>query len=153
MKELMAHIVYVEKDETEGKWVKTRDRLRQNWAIFKTITMCRNYWFRYGRQATGIDERKKKKPDKMVTGVMDPEKRKRKRQEAKKLQEEKKRKLDADVDDEDGQTQLPKPKKRQEAKALRIARLIEAEPDDDFEEDDDDDEEEYVQPGPKKRRH
>ncbi|KAL2051329.1 hypothetical protein ABVK25_008381 [Lepraria finkii] len=121
MKELMVHIVYVEKDETEGKWVKTRDRLRQNWAIFKTITMCRNYWFRYGRQATGIDERKKKKPDRMVTGIMDPEKRKRKRQEAKKLQEEKKRKLDADMDDEEGQTQLPKPKKRHEAEALRTA--------------------------------
>lgn len=64
---------------TEERWKVISRRLDSRYSIDRTWTAVKNYWNRQGRRDTNIDERKVKKPHRMITGVQDPESRKRAR--------------------------------------------------------------------------
>lgn len=69
--------------KTEKRWVKAGDLLQERYGVTRTATAIKNYWNREGRNASGLDERNKKNPNKLVTGVQAPADRKAQR-EAKK---------------------------------------------------------------------
>jgi len=62
--------------KTEKRWVKVRDLLQQRYNVTRTATAVKNHWNREGRSTSGLDERNKKNPNKLITGVQDPEDRK-----------------------------------------------------------------------------
>ncbi|KAM0799372.1 hypothetical protein BDR22DRAFT_964025 [Usnea florida] len=64
---------------TEERWKVISRRLDSRYSIDRTWTAVKNYWNRQGRRDTNIDERKIKKPNRMTTGVQDPESRRRAR--------------------------------------------------------------------------
>lgn len=66
----------------EEKWLVISRRLRDLHGIDRSPAAVKNYWNRGGREQTGIDERRKTRPDKMTTSVQKPEDRRRARKEA-----------------------------------------------------------------------
>ena len=66
--------------KTEKKWEWVSDHMKSRHGIDRSAGSIKNYWNRHGRLATGLDERKTPKPNKLVTGSEDPDERKRKRQ-------------------------------------------------------------------------
>lgn len=67
---------------TENRWELFSDRLASKYSINRSGSSIKNYWNREGRAASGYDERNKKDPDHMTTGVQDSEKRKAARRAA-----------------------------------------------------------------------
>ena len=61
---------------TELRWELFSDRLAAKYSINRSASSIKNYWNREGRAASGYDERNKKDPHHMITGVQDKEKRK-----------------------------------------------------------------------------
>lgn len=72
---------------TEAKWTFIAQQLFERHGFDRTWGSIKMYWSRYGRQASGIDERRIKKPDVMVTGWYNPGARKRYRDRVKKAME------------------------------------------------------------------
>ncbi len=66
---------------TEKKWEVISDRLASMYGFIRSKTSIKNYWSRNGRLLTGVDERRKPNPEKLVTSVQDPDQRKRARQQ------------------------------------------------------------------------
>ena len=82
IKTLMLEVIQEQEvNLTEAKWNVVSERLDQRYGIKRTHTAVKNYWNRTGRAYTGIDERRNPNPDKLTTGVQDPEQRKRARQD------------------------------------------------------------------------
>ena len=107
MQELMSSNSDVSK--TEKRWIVIRDRLQERYGVDRTHTAVKNYWNREGRRTSGLDERNKPNPNKLVTGVQPPEQRKqlrlkRKAEDAKAKQDE---------TDEDSEDEIVVPGKRQ----------------------------------------
>ena len=73
MREIMGSSSDVSK--TEKRWQVVRDRLQDRYGVDRTHTAVKNYWNREGRQTSGLDERNKPNPNKLVTGVQAPEQR------------------------------------------------------------------------------
>ena len=65
---------------TEQRWIIISERLASRYSIQRTWTSVKNYWNRDGRHASGLDERKKKQPDRLKTGIQNKEQRKVARQ-------------------------------------------------------------------------
>lgn len=89
----------------EKRWNVISERLNGLYDIARSSTAVKNYWNREGRQHTGIDERRKPNPDKMITGVQNPADRRRARQEAAKMAggrrgEEKEKRDEVEEEDE-----------------------------------------------------
>ncbi len=61
--------------KTETRWQIASDRMLERFNVSRTGPMVKNYWNREGRRDSGVDERNKPDPDRMVTGVQDPGKR------------------------------------------------------------------------------
>ena len=68
---------------TEAKWDRVSFQLRERYGFERTASGIKNYWARKGRAKYDIDERRKPKPEKMVTSLQSPETRRvaRKRHE------------------------------------------------------------------------
>lgn len=68
---------------TEAKWNRVSYQLRERYGFERSASGIKNYWARKGRAKYGIDERKKPRPEKMVTSLQSPETRRvaRKRHE------------------------------------------------------------------------
>lgn len=58
---------------TEAKWNKISYQLRERYGFERSASGIKNYWARKGRAKYGIDERKKPRPEKMVTSMQSPE--------------------------------------------------------------------------------
>lgn len=89
---------------TEKKWEVISDRLAQRFNVARSKTSVKNYWSREGRLLTGLDERRKPNPEKLVTSVQNPEQRKRARQQT--ARPSKRKRTDVEEDDntsEDGE--------------------------------------------------
>ena len=65
--------------KTEKRW-QLASKMLECYNVDRTGPMVKNYWNREGRLASGIDERNKPDPSRMITGVQDPEKRRQARQ-------------------------------------------------------------------------
>lgn len=86
----------------EKRWQVISERLLGYYDVTRSSTAVKNYWNREGRQRTGIDERRKPNPDKLVTGVQHPEDRRKARQEIARMAGKGGRgKKDEDDDDDD----------------------------------------------------
>ena len=82
--ELMQEIIdEKEVHETEKKWKVISDRLFWRRGLSRPAGSIKNYWNRHLRSISNLDERVKKKPDKMITSVMTNEQRKEARQKRK----------------------------------------------------------------------
>lgn len=57
-----------EHDRTEERWKVISRRLSSRYSVNRTWTAVKNMWNRHGRNDFNIDERKVKKPDRMITG-------------------------------------------------------------------------------------
>lgn len=68
-----------ENHDTEQKWKVISDRLMARYSMDRSPLAVKNYWCRYGRSATGVDERRRPDADRMVTGYMNPAVRRRSR--------------------------------------------------------------------------
>lgn len=70
---------------TEAKWNRVSYQLRERYGFERSASGIKNYWARKGRAKYGIDERRKPRPEKMVTSLQSPETRRvaRKRHEDK----------------------------------------------------------------------
>lgn len=70
---------------TEAKWNRISYQLRERYGFERSASGIKNYWARKGRAKYGIDERRKPRPEKMVTSLQSPETRRvaRKRHEDK----------------------------------------------------------------------
>lgn len=66
---------------TEKKWEVISDRLAARNGFVRSKTSIKNYWNREGRSQTGVDERRKPNPNKMVTSLQNAEQRKRARED------------------------------------------------------------------------
>ncbi|CAD6589537.1 MAG: hypothetical protein ASARMPREDX12_004597 [Alectoria sarmentosa] len=90
---------------TEERWRLISRRLSSRHSIDRTWTAVKNYWNRHGRSETNMDERKVKKPDRMITGVQDPENRKARKMKRKEAESDNSDGLvnldDDDADDDD----------------------------------------------------
>ena len=78
----------------------------------RSWTAVKNYWNREGRQATGIDERRVAKPDRMTTGIQDPASRRKGRKR-------KRRKGGENEKDSDSESDLEAPSKHQKTETNR----------------------------------
>ena len=107
MRELMDSNSEVSK--TEKRWIVVRDRLQERYGVDRTHTAVKNYWNREGRQTSGLDERNKPNPNKLVTGVQPPEQRKQLRLKRKAEGAKAKR----DETDEDSEDEVIVSRKRQ----------------------------------------
>lgn len=58
---------------TEAKWNKVSCQLRERYGFERSALGIKNYWARKGRAKYGIDERRKPRPEKMVTSLQSPE--------------------------------------------------------------------------------
>ena len=58
---------------TEAKWDRVSFQLRERYGFERTASGIKNYWARKGRAKYDIDERRKPKPEKMVTSLQSPE--------------------------------------------------------------------------------
>lgn len=86
VKTLMLEVIQEQEvNLTEHKWNVVSERLAQRYGITRTHTAVKNYWNRTGREKTGIDERRNPNPEKLTTGVQDPEQRRKARQDASKF--------------------------------------------------------------------
>ncbi|MCJ1272470.1 hypothetical protein MMC21_000256 [Puttea exsequens] len=74
--------------DTEERWKIVSTRLKDRYDIDRKWSMVKNFWNREGRKDSGIDERRTKDPNRLVTGVQDPESRRKARAEAKQKQQE-----------------------------------------------------------------
>ena len=83
--QLMAVLVAEDSPEskTEQRWQVISTRMLAQYGVERSAGSIKNYWNRTGRQATGLDERGTKAPDRMVTGKQDAAKRKKARQNKK----------------------------------------------------------------------
>ncbi len=113
---LMHEVMLLPSDvsRTEKRWEKVRHLLLERYDISRTHTAIKNYWNREGRRDSGLDERKKPNPNKLVTGVQDPADRKALR-EAKKKAEKDAQKTDTSTrrqikgEDDDSEKEVFKP--------------------------------------------
>ena len=64
--------------KTEMRWAEV-ERLSKAHGLTRTATAIKNHWNRNGRLESGLDERNKPDPSKLVTGVQDPEARRKTR--------------------------------------------------------------------------
>lgn len=95
---------------TERKWHVISARLMQRFSVNRSPGAVKNWWNRYGRLGSGIDERNKQNPDRLVTGVQDPASRREARKAKRKARDE-----DGNEEDDDDDSQSdssPSPSKR-----------------------------------------
>ncbi|KAL8704674.1 MAG: hypothetical protein Q9201_002168 [Fulgogasparrea decipioides] len=88
--ELVIHYMLEElanKNYTETKWDNIANQLATH-GIVKTKWSIKNYWSRYGRYRSGLEERQKPKSRSMVTSKQNPEDRKRARKQKKREKEQ-----------------------------------------------------------------
>lgn len=116
--------------KTEKRWVKVGELLQQRYNVTRTATAIKNYWNREGRSTSGLDERNKKNPNKLITGVQDPEDRKALR--AAKKNQAKKAELKAEEDIEE-EVYQPTTKVTKPIKSTKRSRPFGDESDDDSE--------------------
>lgn len=92
---------------TEKKWEVISDRLAARFSFNRSNTSIKNYWNRQGRAQTGVDERRKPNPTKLVTSATTAEQRKRARQQVFRASERTKSEDyeddSSDLPDEDGE--------------------------------------------------
>ena len=72
-----------EVNHTEKRWTVISDRLASQFNSIRTKTAVKNYWNREGRQKSGLEERKKARSNRLVTGVQSAASRKATRQKKK----------------------------------------------------------------------
>lgn len=58
--------------KTEQRWQVISQQLKTVYNIDRSASSIKNYWNRKGRLATGLDERRKQDPSRLVTGRQDP---------------------------------------------------------------------------------
>ncbi|CAF9926573.1 hypothetical protein IMSHALPRED_007000 [Imshaugia aleurites] len=71
-----------------------------------------SYWNRHGRSDSNIDERKVRKPDRMITGVQDPESRRKARRLKRQGADDDNGNDLVDLDDDDDSDSAPSSKRR-----------------------------------------
>ena len=86
---------------TEKKWEVISNRLAARYGFTRSKTSIKNYWNRQGRAQTGVDERRKPNPDKLVTSVSKPEQRKRARTQVSRASNQESTEDHEDEEDED----------------------------------------------------
>ena len=102
VKVLMQEILTEQKfHKSEKKWTEISKHLMDRFQVDRSAGAVKNYWNRHGRQDSGIDERKNKRPDRMVTGVQDPESRREARKRKRKAMEEDSEETYEEDDEED----------------------------------------------------
>jgi hypothetical protein len=57
---------------TEWRFEEISKRLMSRFGVDRSAKSVKNFWNREGRQRSGLDERKKPRPEQMATGVQDP---------------------------------------------------------------------------------
>ncbi|KAK4695052.1 hypothetical protein P7C71_g2630, partial [Lecanoromycetidae sp. Uapishka_2] len=62
-------------DFTEWRFKEVSERLVKRFGIDRSRFQVKNFWNREGRLTSGLDERKKPRPERMATGVQDPARR------------------------------------------------------------------------------
>lgn len=119
---------------TEERWKVISRRLSSRYSVHRTWTAVKNYWNRQGRSDSNIDERKVKKPDRMITGkckcsiddmvkaltiflgVQDPESRRKARNMKRKEAESDNGNDLVDLDDEDSDSARSAKRQRHQKK-------------------------------------
>lgn len=101
---------------TEERWKVICRRLSSRYSVHRTWTAVKNHWNRQGRSDSNIDERKVKKPDRMITGVQDPESRRKARNMKRKEAESDNGNDLVDLDDEDSDSARSAKRQRHQKK-------------------------------------